>query len=152
MSKSIHESPSSRSRITDHASRVIAALWMGSLWTVCGLVAPTLFAVLDDRRLAGDLAGEFFTLATWLGLGLGLLLFLALVRIGNATRSLRIWIVVTAVAPIASETVLRPFMSAARAAGNMAAFGTLHAMSAALFLVAGVGALLIVLQLNRPAG
>jgi hypothetical protein len=133
-------------------ARVIAALWMGSLWTVCGLVAPTLFAVLDDRRLAGDLAGEFFTLATWLGLGLAVLLFLALVRIGNATRSLQVWIAVTALAPAASEAILRPFMSAARSAGNMTAFGALHAVSAALFLVACVGALLVVLQLNRRAG
>lgn len=140
------------SRIAHHGSRVVAALWMGSLWTVCGLVAPTLFAVLNDRRLAGDLAGEFFTLATWLGVGFGALLVFLLMRAGTGLRATRTWIAVTALAPVASEAGLRPFMGAARAAGNMTVFGILHAVSAALFLVACAGALVVVLKLSRPAG
>lgn len=157
--RSRDEAFSDGSRITDHSqrwfaqtARVLASLWMGSLWTVCGLVAPTLFAVLDDRRLAGDLAGEFFTLATWLGAGFGVALILTLARTADASRRLGFWIAVTALAPVVSEAGLRPFMSVARAAGNMAAFGILHTVSAVLFLIACVGALFVVLKLSRPAG
>lgn len=131
---------------------LIAALWMGSLWTVCGVVAPGLFSVLDDRRLAGELAGEFFRIETWIGVGLGALLLLLLARTGRGSRAIYSWSAVTALTPLASELVLRPFMSAARAAGNMTQFGLLHAGSAALFVVACAGALLLVLKLSRPAG
>ncbi len=131
---------------------LIAALWMGSLWTVCGVVAPGLFAALEDRRLAGDLAGEFFRIETWIGIGLGALLVLMLSRSGRGSRTVYTWIAITALAPLVSELILGPFMGTARAAGNMTRFGLLHAGSAALFLVACAGALLLVLKLSRPAG
>ncbi|MGH8187222.1 MAG: DUF4149 domain-containing protein, partial [Steroidobacteraceae bacterium] len=53
-------------------ARVLAGLWAGSLLTICGIVAPTLFATLDDRRLAGEVAGRFFEIATWLGIAFAL--------------------------------------------------------------------------------
>ena len=42
-------------------------------------------------------------------------------------------------------------MDAARAANDMARFGMLHGVSAVLFLAACLGALALVLELNRPA-
>ena len=54
--------------------RIVAALWVGSLWAIGYLVAPLLFARLDDRGLAGFLAGEFFTVITWMSLVCGGLL------------------------------------------------------------------------------
>lgn len=37
------------------------ALWVGGLWAIGYLAAPTLFYHLDDRALAGFLAGRMFT-------------------------------------------------------------------------------------------
>ncbi|HEX7634207.1 MAG TPA: DUF4149 domain-containing protein, partial [Noviherbaspirillum sp.] len=48
------------------ARLLIATLWVGSLWTVGYLVAPTLFATLSDRALAGMIAGSIFRLEAWL--------------------------------------------------------------------------------------
>jgi hypothetical protein len=44
---------------------LIAALWAGSLWTIGYLVAPTLFATLPDRTLAGTIAGNLFRIEAW---------------------------------------------------------------------------------------
>lgn len=47
---------------------ITATLWVGALWAVGFVVAPTLFASLDDRALAGQLAGRLFTLTAWIGM------------------------------------------------------------------------------------
>lgn len=60
-----------------------AALWVGGLWVVGYLAAPTLFYNLDDRMLAGMLAGKMFAYVAWLGLLCGSwLLVFRLVRYG----------------------------------------------------------------------
>lgn len=46
---------------------VLLTLWVGGLWVVGYLVVPVLFAVLDDRQLAGTLAGKIFALIGWVG-------------------------------------------------------------------------------------
>ena len=54
-------------KLADALYTVALTLWVGSLWTVGGLVAPLLFAQLADRNLAGNIAGILFTGQTWLG-------------------------------------------------------------------------------------
>lgn len=56
----------------DHALHVLCVLWIGSLVTIGVIVAPTLFATVPDRMLAGTLAGRFFYIESCLSLGLGL--------------------------------------------------------------------------------
>ena len=60
---------SSTSATSEHGGRLgwcaglfqlVASLWAGAQWTVGYLVAPTLFALLDDRREAGRIAGWLF--------------------------------------------------------------------------------------------
>lgn len=58
---------------------VCLTAWIGGLWTVGYLVAPTLFASLADRQSAGMLAGKLFALIGWVGLGAGLYLVAFLV-------------------------------------------------------------------------
>ena len=149
-----HTGRSGVSRFTFHVSRaaaLLAALWAGSLWTICGIVAPSLFALLDDRRLAGDLAGSFFRIEAWFGLFCGGLLALLLSVARTGRRGTYVWIAITALAPVLSEVGIRPLMSAARAAGDMARFGLLHTVSAVLFVLASAGALILILRLTRPA-
>lgn len=47
----------------------VLTLWVGGLWAIGYVVAPVLFASLDDRQLAGVIAGKLFALIGWIGLG-----------------------------------------------------------------------------------
>ncbi len=141
-----------RSALLPRLVTLVAIFWMGSLWTICGVVAPALFATLDDRRLAGDIAGELFHIQTWIGVALGGMLSVLVTLIGAGQRKTGFWIGITALPPLLNELGLLPLMSAARAAGNMALFGMLHLGSVVLFGIACVGALILVLRLTRPAG
>lgn len=132
---------------------VVLTLWAGSLWTICGIAAPVAFAVLD-RSGAGRVAGTLFLIETWLGAACALMLFAAaFVHRPLATRLNPPWLIAaTAAAPLLSELVLSPMMAAARAANDMSRFGMLHGLAAVLFVAAALGALVLVLRFNRPAG
>lgn len=131
----------------------LVTLWAGSLWTVCGIVAPQLFATLPERRLAGQMAARLFYIETWLGVVIAILLIaLFAARKAFATRKTILWLILlTAGAPLASELILGPMMETARSANDMARFGMLHGVSAALFVTACSSALALVWKLNRQA-
>jgi hypothetical protein len=132
--------------------QIVLAALAGSLWTVCGMVAPSLFSVLPDRHMAGQVAGYFFRLETWVVLALGVVVLVLLWR--RAVAWVRRWdyivLVVTMLAPLLSEIGLRPLMDVARTSGDMSRFGLLHGASALLFIVACVGALLLLWRLSAP--
>jgi len=48
-------------RFAEHLYSIVITLWVGALWAIGYLAAPTLFHVLDDRALAGKVAGQLFT-------------------------------------------------------------------------------------------
>jgi hypothetical protein len=123
------------------ALSLVLSAWAGSLWTVCGVVAPSLFNVLPDRHLAGQVAGYFFRLESWLGVALGSIAWLLMKRIAKTTRTDYVLLLATIIAPLISEVGLRPMMDTARAAADMSRFGILHGVSALLFAIACVTAL-----------
>lgn len=130
---------------------LVAMFWMGSLWTICAVVATGLFAFLDDRRLAGMIAGQFFHIATWLGVAFAVLLA-GLLGVGKRlSKPLVGWIALAAAPPLANELGLLPVMESARQAGKMALFGSLHLVSVVLFAIAGIATLVLVWRLTRPA-
>ena len=63
-------------RILPGVRVLLVTFWVGSLWTVGYLAAPTLFATLPDRALAGSIAGSLFRVQAWVSVGCGLLLLL----------------------------------------------------------------------------
>jgi hypothetical protein len=130
-------------RLLDFCSAFLVTLWAGSLWTVCGIVAPQLFAVLPERHLAGQMAARLFHIEAWLGVIVAILLIaLCAARKAFVTgKAILGWILLTAAAPLASELILGPMMDAARRANDMARFGMLHGVSAVLFLIACLSAL-----------
>lgn len=141
-------------KFLDLSVTFLVTLWAGSLWTVCGIVAPQLFATLPERKLAGQMAARLFHIETWLGVVAAILLIaIFAARKAFATSKTILWsILLTAAAPLASELILGPMMNTAREANDMARFGMLHGVSGVLFLIACLSALALVWSLNRRAG
>ena len=137
--------------IAQRIAGVLLALWAGSLVTVCALVAPSLFAILE-RRLAGQVAARLFLAETIIGVVVATCV-LVTQRVAGfpLPRAALIAIVVGALAPLSSELILGPMMQAARNAGDMARFGALHGVAAILFAIACVSAVIAVWTFNRPA-
>lgn len=53
--------------MTQKISLVVIALWVGALW-MTGLSAYVLFDTLQDKQLAGKLAGKLFELVSYIGM------------------------------------------------------------------------------------
>lgn len=93
-------------------------LWAGALWTVGYMVAPTLFAALADRTLAGDLAGRLFALTGWVGLACGayLVIYLVARERWRAWRSGALWLVLAMLAcTLASQFGIQPLLARLKA-------------------------------------
>ncbi|MDD5240120.1 MAG: DUF4149 domain-containing protein [Sulfuricella sp.] len=58
-------------RFADKLSFFAITLWVGGLWAIGYLAAPMLFASLDDKGLAGMLAGRMFTWTAYVGMACG---------------------------------------------------------------------------------
>lgn len=138
------------------AERFLLTLWVGGIWTVGYIVAPTLFATLDSPALAGTIAGHLFTIMSYVGLSCGgLLLFSALVE--NRLRVFQLWrgLVLIGMLLIVciGQFVLEPRMAVLRHAGlqgdNLHAFMRLHGVAQILFLLASLGGLALVLFGHR---
>ncbi len=128
---------------------VVATLWAGSLWTIGYLVAPTLFATLSDRALAGTIAGSMFRNGAALS-GAFALLMLALLQWGAAgltapRRRLLLGIVLAMLACVLLNYLgIQPVIAAIREAagpGGLDAspqrklFGALHGVSMLVYLL-----------------
>lgn len=53
---------------SDKLALIVITLWVGGLWAIGYLAAPSLFMSLDDKPLAGSLAGRMFTLMSYVGM------------------------------------------------------------------------------------
>jgi hypothetical protein len=89
-------------------------LWVGALWAIGGIVAPTLFGALADRTLAGSIAGRLFSIVAWIGIGaaIWLMLFQILDRGGAALKTAAFWIVfVMFLLTLASQFGIQPLLA-----------------------------------------
>jgi Domain of unknown function (DUF4149) len=131
---------------------LVAILWAGSLWTICGLVAPMLFRLIDDRAVAGRIAGAFFRIEAWIGVGAALMIFgLRALGRSRADRPLAVAVALGAALPVASTLLLGPLMEIASTQGDAARFGLLHGAAALAFGMASIAVLIVVLRVTRPA-
>ena len=82
-------------RFWDGLAGVLLVLWIGGMWAIGYVAAPVLFASLDDKQLAGNLAGRLFELGAWIGLAAAsyLLLYRLIRDGGSALKTLFFWIV-----------------------------------------------------------
>ena len=100
-------------RLPDLLAAWSLTLWVGGLWAVGYLAAPTLFYSLDDRVLAGMLAGKMFGYIAWVGLACGLwLLVFRIARLGGgALKQGFFWIVlVMLVLSLAQQFGIQPVL------------------------------------------
>ncbi|HNQ05196.1 MAG TPA: DUF4149 domain-containing protein [Thiobacillaceae bacterium] len=84
-------------RLPDLLAAWSVALWVGGLWAVGYLAAPVLFYNLEDRVLAGMVAGRMFAWMAWVGMACGVwLLLFRLARGGaSALKQTFFWIALT---------------------------------------------------------
>ena len=135
--------------------RILLTLWAGSLWAIGYIAAPTLFAMLDDRKLAGSLAGQMFHIVSYIGLICGILLFVSLAK--RLGMDWRIWVIATMVALVAcGEFILQPMMESLKIQGLVEGgatkkqFGMLHGIASIIYLMESLLALsLIVFGLQK---
>jgi hypothetical protein len=139
---------------------LVATLWAGSLWAVGYLAAPTLFATLSDRVLAGTIASSLFTNQAWLSIACALVMLVLLWATQTSTggifagpaanmaakarRNLLIIVLVMLGCTLVSHFGLQPMMASLRAAAGPGGvmegtarneFGILHGISSAIYLV-----------------
>lgn len=131
---------------------LLVTLWVGSLWAVGFIAAPILFNVLDDRALAGTLAGQMFTAVAWLGIVAGPAFLLGNLVVEKAPVRWRVLVVSgMLVLVMIGHFVLQPMIAELRAAGipegSSAAveFGRLHGIASILYVLTSLLGLVLVL-------
>jgi len=147
--------------ISGKIETVLQTLWIGGLWVIGYVVAPILFASLDEeRRLAGELAGHMFTAINYIGLGCGTLLlaFAVLKSSGAFLKDRRIMALLTMlVLIVVSAFVLQPMMQELKLGGIVpgseaaAQFGQLHGVSSVLYLLTSLLGLFLLLFRRQAA-
>ncbi len=148
-------------RFADALDSIALTLWVGGLWTIGYVVAPTIFSALADRQLAGMLAGKLFALIGWVGLVCAAYLLLSMLfRLGG--RALRRWgfwlLLVMLALTAASQFGLQPWLAQLKAEALPREvmesvlrdrFATWHGISSILYLVQSLLGLLLVVGSGR---
>lgn len=147
----------------DRIRMLIATLWVGSIWTIGYLAAPTLFATLADRVLAGTIAGSLFRIQAWVSVACAIAMFVLVRERAQEKRRVQTWHI--AAAMLACTVIgyfgLQPFMAALKETAGPGGvmdseartqFGVLHGVSSAIYLVQSLlGAALIWRLAGREA-
>ncbi len=132
--------------------RIVTVLWVGSLWTVGLMVAPMLFATLEDRTQAGHIAGALFSLESYVGLVCGLCLLIFAWAEGRLRRLGTGLVLTMVLITLVGEFGLQPAMAALKQQGltDGSAFAGLHQAASALYLCNCVlGLALVVFDRDR---
>lgn len=142
--------------------QLLLTLWAGSLWAIGYLAVPVLFHMVEDRHLAGELAGQMFRAVAVIGLACGLLLLVG--RLGADGRAVwrqwRIGVLLAMLLLVACGLfLLQPQLAAIKAqpdwsqqAALAAQFRRLHGVSSILYMLTSIGALVLVMAGVRPRG
>ncbi|MFM8466466.1 MAG: DUF4149 domain-containing protein [Oxalobacteraceae bacterium] len=136
-----------RAYLLNLARTLLVTLWAGSLWTVGYLAAPLFFITLQDRMLAGTIAGTLFRAEAWLSLACGLLL-LVIFRADPylpSRKSCTRLVIGMLLCVLVGYFGLQPFMAEIRASAALtggvmdevmrARFGLLHGVASGIYLI-----------------
>lgn len=135
---------------------VLLVAWVGGLWAIGGIAAPTLFSEISDRQLAGNVAGALFRWISWVGLVAGT--YLLIYRLGRdgfqALKQAYFWIVLVmlllvigqhfGIQPLMQALKQQAFPQAVMESAFQDRFATWHGVSSAVYLVECVLGLILV--------
>ena len=137
--------------------RILLTLWIGGLWAIGYIAAPTLFANLNDRQLAGALAGQMFHIISYIGLICGVLLLASVLK--RAGLQWRAWVLIILLVLVATgEFVLQPMMESLKLQGLIEGseakkqFGMLHGIASIIYLMESLLGLALVATGLSAAG
>jgi len=142
--------------------RILLTLWVGGTWAIGYIAAPSLFASIEDRQLAGAVAGEMLRAILSIGLICSVLLLVSGVLSGlnAALKSWRWWLIVImlliilvslfGIHPMIAELKLQK--ETMDALEYKSQFGKLHGLSAGVYLLLSIlGLILVAFGLRRPS-
>lgn len=146
-----------------HVRVLLATIWAGSLWAVGYLVAPILFGTLEDKVLAGTIAGNLFQAEAWLSLVCGLLLVL-LCKLtvdkifANECKVVLLLVVSMLTCTLVGYFALHPYMLDLRIVMRDAVgpaltaaktrFGLMHGFSSVMYLLESLLAAALILKIR----
>lgn len=146
-------------RLAESLYSLTITLWVGGLWAIGFIAAPSLFASLKDRVLAGELAGNLFGLIAWVGIACAgyLLAYLAVRRGPAAFRSSVFWLVLAMLAlglvghfgiqPVLAQLKAEAWPHSVMQGPLRERFAAWHGIAGGLYVVQSLlGAALVLLQ------
>jgi hypothetical protein len=144
--------------IQSNGERILLSLWVGALWAIGYLAVPTLFAALDDRMLAGMVAGKMFTGVSFIGIGCGTALLASFwMQSTTPLRERRVQLLLLMLLLVViGEFVLQPQMAALKAegiiegSGAAARFGVLHGIASLLYLINSLTGIVLLVMMGLP--
>lgn len=133
-------------RFAEAIYSIAITLCVGGMWAIGFLAAPTLFAELPDRMLAGNLAGAMFKWGAWVGIACAgyVLLFLLTTRGGRAFKTAAFWLALTMLLlTLAGHFGIQPILAQIKAAAPRQVlegvlrdrFAMWHGVSSGLYLL-----------------
>ncbi len=135
--------------------QLLQTLWVGGLFSIGYLAVPILFNSLDDRRLAGEVAGNLFSAMNVVGFVCGgILLLSALILAKDGWLKVRRVQVLLAMLTLVAigALVLQPMMQDLKATGLLpesdeaSQFGRLHGIASMIYLVNSLLGLYLVVK------
>lgn len=122
---------------TQRVFDLIAGIWVGGFITVGFLVVPMLFSALDDRQVAGMVAGRLIHAETYMSIALNLILLILGFRLdqaqGSMSRRIR-WILIAMLAcSLAAAFIFLPWMSSLKDQATLNGVSVTETSQAVLF-------------------
>ncbi len=133
------------------SEKILLTIWVGGMWAIGYIVTPVLFQMLD-KPVAGDVAGQLFSIISYVGLFSAVALIVnILVQQGFSSWHWQLWtLIVMLIVIIIGQFVLQPMMIELKTAGltgdNASQFGRLHGVASVLFLMNSLAGLALVVS------
>ncbi|MDH3326941.1 MAG: DUF4149 domain-containing protein [Gammaproteobacteria bacterium] len=136
------------------------ALWVGCMIGVGYIAAPVLFSTLDDRQVAGMLAGKMFHAVTIMGLICGGILLVLRYRDESVQlfKQWRGWLLLLMLGCVASSMfVLQPMIVEVKALGLIEGsdaakkFGMLHGISSLVYMASVISGCILLFVGRRAS-
>jgi hypothetical protein len=146
-------------KLADALYSLCITVWVGGLLAIGYVAVPVLFDQLQDRTLAGTLAGHMFAVGSWIASVCAIYLLAYLWRSHGraALRHRIVWLVVAMLMlSLIGQCVIQPIIADLRAQALplpvmqsplAVSFGRWHGISSVLYLIqAALGVALVIMQ------